>query len=123
MTAATDARGAARARGVASHRLALPIALALLVALAIVAIGLGRYSLGVAEVLDLLQRGPSARGADDTASAIVWQIRLPRIGVAMLVGAGLASAGAAFQQLFRNPLVAPDTLGVSSGPVPALFLW
>ena len=115
MTAATDARNAAPAPGVAGQRLALPIALALLVALAVVAVGLGRYSLGVAQVLDVLQRGPSASGADDTASAIVWQIRLPRIGVAMLVGAALAAAGAAFQRLFRNPLVAPDTLGVSAG--------
>src|SRR5689334_19013721 len=40
---------------------------------------------------------------------------MPRIGVTMLVGAALAAAGSAYQHLFRNPLVAPDTLGVSSG--------
>jgi iron complex transport system permease protein len=49
------------------------------------------------------------------ADAVVWQIRMPRVGVAMLVGAALAAAGTAYQHLFRNPLVAPDTLGVSSG--------
>jgi iron complex transport system permease protein len=67
------------------------------------------------QVLEALRHGPSAGGADGTATSIVWQIRLPRIGVALLVGAALAAAGAAFQQLFRNPLVAPDTLGVSAG--------
>lgn len=43
------------------------------------------------------------------------QIRLPRILAALLVGGGLAVAGASFQGLFRNPLVSPDILGVSSG--------
>ena len=42
-------------------------------------------------------------------------IRLPRILAAMLVGASLSLAGASFQGLFRNPLVSPDILGVSSG--------
>jgi iron complex transport system permease protein len=53
--------------------------------------------------------------AGTTADSIVWEIRMPRVGVAMLVGAALAAAGTAYQHLFRNPLVAPDTLGVSSG--------
>jgi iron complex transport system permease protein len=57
----------------------------------------------------------SGRADTSTADAVVWQIRLPRVGVSMLVGAALAAAGAAYQHLFRNPLVAPDTLGVSSG--------
>ncbi|HNZ67430.1 MAG TPA: iron ABC transporter permease [Planctomycetota bacterium] len=41
--------------------------------------------------------------------------RIPRIGMAMLVGAGLASSGMVYQCLFRNPLVSPDILGISSG--------
>jgi iron complex transport system permease protein len=105
-----------RARGAPVARIApLPLACALLVVLALVALGLGRYPLSPLQVLGVLAHGPVAAGRDGTAEAIVWQIRLPRIGVATLVGAALASAGAAFQQLFRNPLVAPDTLGVSSG--------
>ena len=92
-----------------------PLALAGLVLLALVSIGVGRYPLRVGEVIAVLWNGVTGGPADRTADAIVWQIRLPRIGVAMLVGAGLAAAGAAFQQLFRNPLVAPDTLGVSAG--------
>jgi iron complex transport system permease protein len=46
---------------------------------------------------------------------VVWQVRGPRIAAAVLVGAALSVAGAAFQGLFRNPLVSPDILGASSG--------
>nr|WP_303715426.1 iron ABC transporter permease [Methanoculleus marisnigri] len=46
---------------------------------------------------------------------VVFQIRLPRVIAAMLVGGGLALAGASFQGLFRNPLVSPDILGVAAG--------
>ncbi len=47
--------------------------------------------------------------------AIIWDIRLPRVLLAFLVGASLSLAGAAFQGLLRNPLVDPYTIGVSSG--------
>ena len=46
---------------------------------------------------------------------IIYQIRLPRAIAAVFVGGGLAIAGAAYQGLFKNPLVSPDILGVSSG--------
>jgi iron complex transport system permease protein len=96
---------------------------AALALLAVVALGAGRYPLGVGEVTSVLWAHVSGSAAPSTADAIVWQIRLPRAAVAALVGAALAAlvglalgaAGAAFQHLFRNPLVAPDTLGVSSG--------
>lgn len=48
-------------------------------------------------------------------NAIIFEIRLPRIMAAMLIGAALSVAGAAFQGLFKNPLVSPDKLGVSAG--------
>jgi iron complex transport system permease protein len=47
--------------------------------------------------------------------SVIRDIRLPRVLGALLIGASLASAGTAFQALFRNPLVSPDILGVSSG--------
>ena len=50
-----------------------------------------------------------------SAEAVILQIRLPRIFAAMAIGAALAASGAAYQSLFRNPLVSPDILGVSSG--------
>lgn len=47
--------------------------------------------------------------------ATVLRLRLPRVLLALLVGAGLSVSGAAYQSLFRNPLATPDTLGVASG--------
>ena len=45
----------------------------------------------------------------------MFNLRLPRITVAVLIGSGMAVSGAAFQSLFSNPLATPDTLGVASG--------
>ncbi len=86
-----------------------------LAALALVALCAGRYPLDVREVMGALWQRLQGGAAGGAIDAVVWQIRLPRIAVAALVGAGLAAAGTAYQHLFRNPLVAPDTLGVSSG--------
>ena len=47
--------------------------------------------------------------------SVILQVRLPRVMLAVLAGAGLAAAGAAFQALFSNPLATPDTLGVATG--------
>lgn len=46
---------------------------------------------------------------------VIFQVRLPRIIMAALIGSGLTCAGAAYQGIFQNPLVSPDVLGVSSG--------
>ncbi|MCD4844785.1 MAG: iron ABC transporter permease [Methanosarcinales archaeon] len=48
-------------------------------------------------------------------NTIIWDIRLPRVLLAIIVGAALATSGAVFQGCFRNPLVEPYILGVSSG--------
>jgi iron complex transport system permease protein len=55
------------------------------------------------------------RSAPGVDGVILWQIRLPRVMVALLAGIGLSVGGAAFQALFRNPLATPYTLGVASG--------
>jgi iron complex transport system permease protein len=57
---------------------------------------------------------PAITRADE---AIVWHIRLPRMLVAAIVGAGLATAGAMMQSLFRNPLAEPTLTGVGPGAV------
>lgn len=54
-------------------------------------------------------------GVPAAVETVVWQIRLPRIAAAVLIGAALAAAGATYQGLFRNPLVSPDILGVAAG--------
>jgi iron complex transport system permease protein len=65
-------------------------------------------------------------GISAAAETVIFQIRGPRIIAAIVVGAALAAAGTAYQGMFRNPLVSPDILGVSSGAalgaVIAIFL-
>ena len=58
---------------------------------------------------------PGRLGDDPLARQLVWNLRLPRICAALLLGASLSGAGAAMQMLFRNPLVEPGFLGVSHG--------
>ncbi len=82
------------------------------------ALALGRYNIAVRDVgrtlLSPLQPGLAA-GIPETAQTIVLRIRLPRMLAAMLIGASLAGTGAAFQGIFRNPLVDSNILGVTSG--------
>ncbi|KUK99768.1 MAG: Transport system permease protein [Methanomicrobiales archaeon 53_19] len=58
---------------------------------------------------------PVAETWDDAMYSVVFNIRLPRILAALLVGAALSTAGAAYQGMFQNPLVSPDILGASAG--------
>jgi iron complex transport system permease protein len=78
-----------------------------LVALTALALAVGRYPVSVA---DLLSGHLSAN-----VETVIWQVRAPRVLAALLVGAALAAAGSAYQGMFRNPLVSPDILGVSTG--------
>ncbi|GAB3993339.1 iron ABC transporter permease [Nocardioides marmoraquaticus] len=83
----------------------------------VVYLGLGSEPLrpgGVVEVLRarLLSGEP---GPDPVYDAIVWDLRAPRVLLSLVVGAGLAVAGAAMQTLVRNPLADPYLLGVSAG--------
>lgn len=71
----------------------------------------GSYPLEGRELLAALLGNPGS----DAASAIVWELRVPRLLLSVLVGAALACAGAAMQGLFRNPLADPGLVGVSSG--------
>jgi iron complex transport system permease protein len=91
------------------QRLALPVALVALVALALVSLAVGDMHLSLAEI----GHGLADRGS--LAGTILWQIRLPRLLVAVLVGAALSSSGLVMQAYFRNSLASPGLLGVSSG--------
>lgn len=62
-----------------------------------------------------LLAGDGASKASRPESVIFWQLRLPRVLLAALVGASLSVAGALMQGLFRNPLADPGLIGVSSG--------
>lgn len=76
------------------------------------AFAFGPYPLSPADALAALLAGPAAT---DDAATVVWSLRLPRIAAGLLVGMALSAAGAAYQGMFRNPLVSPDILGVSAG--------
>jgi hmuU protein len=87
-----------------------------LIVCAFASLAIGRYGLGAAEIFaslkSLLFGSPPL---NEQAHAVITQIRLPRIAFAVLVGAALSASGAVYQGLFKNPLVSPDILGVSSG--------
>ena len=67
------------------------------------------------EMVDRLPLVSVDSGVSEIDWNIVWQIRLPRVVLAGLVGAVLAVAGASYQGVFRNPLVDPYLLGVAAG--------
>lgn len=104
-----------------SPTLRLPLLLALLglSGLICVSLLLGRYPLTINDMKDLLQYLWSQNHPLSTNShillTIITQSRLPRILAAIIIGAGLAIAGTAFQAVFRNPLVSPGLLGVLNG--------
>lgn len=112
----TPARGAYAARRRASV-VAGVASVAVLVVLFVVSLGVGRSSIPPQTVVGILgQRFFGCAGAFDQGQVtIVLNIRLPRICAAMLVGSALAISGAAYQGLFKNPMVSPDILGASAG--------
>ena len=74
---------------------------------------IGRYPVSPLEVVMALL--PIKTNLPPAVYTVVWEIRLPRIIAAMIVGAALSVSGASFQGTFQNPLVSPDILGVSAG--------
>jgi iron complex transport system permease protein len=101
----------------ARFTLALLGALAALVALVAIAFAVGRYPVPAGDLVTLLWAGLTGGGHDLDAAmeTVVFRIRGPRVATAVLIGAALAAAGAAYQNMFRNPLISPDILGVSAG--------
>lgn len=95
----------------------LLVALALLLLGILAAFSMGRFAITPADLLRALAArvAGTPSGLPPAVEAVVFQIRGPRVLAAVLIGGGLALSGAAFQGLFRNPLVSPDLLGASSG--------
>ncbi|MEY4312035.1 MAG: hypothetical protein RLZZ571_805 [Actinomycetota bacterium] len=67
------------------------------------------------DVLSHLTNGKVVSPLSETDSTIIWDLRLPRVLLALVVGSMLSSAGCAYQGAFRNPLADPYLLGVSAG--------
>lgn len=93
-------------------------AASLTLALAAFVLTLGSYELSMAQVV------AAVRGAGEAnAQFVVRTLRLPRVLGALLVGAALAGSGAILQGLVRNPLVAPDIIGINAGATLAAVFW
>ena len=79
---------------------------------------LGRYPVSLPELLGVLGHKlglPVGPFWTSQVEAAVWNIRLPRVILSVLVGACLAGAGGAYQGVFQNPMASPDILGASAG--------
>lgn len=89
----------------------------LLAAMTVISIGSGRFPIASGDVVKILFQ--PIFGFETTwspqAESVIFSLRLPRVLAAILIGAALSLSGAAYQSVFKNPLVAPDMLGVSSG--------
>lgn len=102
-------------RGMAQRRdggaRTLVILLIVLIGVAAASLTIGSYRLSLHDWWSVL----TAPVESGTAGIVFLQVRVPRLLAAMLVGGGLALAGAAYQGLFNNPMVSPDILGASAG--------
>lgn len=89
----------------------------LLFLMVVVSLGMGRLHIAPMDVFKILCSYvvPVEQSWNEQAASVIYTLRLPRVLAAILIGAALSLSGAAYQSVFKNPLVAPDMLGVSSG--------
>ncbi|MGP5247080.1 FecCD family ABC transporter permease [Corynebacterium flavescens] len=92
--------------------IALIVGLGLVMVLSLM---LDRYTLTIDDIYNAAWYRLYGLSFGEPVDSVVFNLRLPRILLAALAGAGLASAGTAFQGIFGNPLATPDTLGVTAG--------
>jgi iron complex transport system permease protein len=116
---AKPARRIARQERLTVRRLAVALAslFVLLIILAALATAIGSEHVSVAAIFKVIIATLTGRASDVTPEQqiIIAEIRLPRVLMAILVGAALSVAGSAYQALLRNPLADPYILGVSTG--------
>lgn len=100
----------------AKFRLKLTILLMICVIVSIACLGIGRYEYDIFTPFEVIWANlMNLALEDEMIEIVIFDIRLPRICLALLIGASLSLSGAVFQNLFSNPLATPDTLGVASG--------
>ncbi len=99
------------------NRLIISLLGALLVAVVFLSFFLGRYPITPSELVSILASKlfPVERFWTDTMETVLFNVRLPRVLLACLVGCCLSAAGASYQGIFQNPMAAPDILGASAG--------
>ena len=95
------------------HCLLLLLLFALLM-MVVCSISLGRYYISPVHVVKIILAPlyPMIQDWSNQASSVIYTLRLPRALAAMMIGAALSLSGASYQSVFKNPLVAPDMLGV-----------
>lgn len=93
----------------------LVLAIVVLISLCTGAYHLSMVEIGRTLYAQLTSSSQSLTDENSTAFFLLWNIRLPRVLMAILVGSGLAVSGATIQTIFRNPLADPTLIGVSSG--------
>lgn len=132
----TGARLRAAARGRDRRFWLVVSGIVVAIAGAMLGVAFGSVSVPLGDTITIVADkvlGTHLSTADPSTAAIVWELRVPRVLLAMTVGAGLAVAGTTFQGLLRNPLADPYVLGTASGaalgaaiglllPIHALFL-
>ncbi|WP_438314681.1 FecCD family ABC transporter permease [Streptomyces sp. HUAS TT3] len=114
--AADPGRRGPGARGRRGARLVAGLG-AVLVLLALASAGAGAYEIPLGDVLGSLRHHLGLGGAplDRVGESVLWNVRLPRVALALLVGASLGCAGALMQGVFGNPLAEPGVIGISAG--------
>lgn len=83
-----------------------------LIVLCLLSLSVGRYPLPMSDILAFVF---GQKVVDEHTALLLTDVRLPRIAAALLVGGALSVSGVAYQGMFKNPLISPDILGVSSG--------
>ena len=102
-----------------SYKVQFLILICAFIAAILVSVLLGRYSLSIDQFFKVIVSKLPFVNITQTwpgqAENVLFQIRLPRIACAVLIGAALSMAGVCYQGMFRNPMVSPDILGASTG--------
>ena len=85
--------------------------------LSLIALCVGRYNIKISEILEIIfsKVFNTSNNFDDITYNVILNLRLPRVFAAILIGSSLSLSGITYQGIFKNPLVSPDILGVSSG--------
>lgn len=100
-----------------NETLVISILLALLLVIALLSFTMGRYGISVPEILNVFycKLTGTQSSCPKIVESVLFKVRIPRVLTAILVGGALAVSGAAYQGLFKNPMVSPDILGASAG--------
>ena len=101
----------------ARYAVIFTLTLAVLIITFLVSLAVGRYSISLGDVVKIIASKllPGGQYGENIQNAVIFNLRLPRTVVAVIIGGALALAGATYQSIFKNPMCSPDLLGVSSG--------